>query len=148
MDERSVAWEEDLAALEGAAVLSSDGTKIGKLEQVWVDTVNHLPEWASVKTGALGMRSKLVPMRAAEHREGAVVVNYTKEEVEQAPEIDPTSAGPEEQLRLYRHYGQPLPAPPPPPVRNPFAGVVPFYAKTAWQQGGAMYEEPASEHQA
>ena len=143
MDERSVAWEDDLSSLEGSTVLASDGTKIGKLEQVWVDRVNRQPEWASVKAGLMGMRSHLVPMRAAEYRDDAVVVNYTKEEVEQAPEIDPESAGPEDELRLYRHYRQPLSAAPPPQVRNPFAGVVPFYAKTAWQEGGAKYGDPA-----
>ncbi|MBW3641699.1 MAG: PRC-barrel domain-containing protein [Actinobacteria bacterium] len=145
MDERGVAWEEDLSALEGATVLGSDGSKIGKLEQVWVDQVNRQPEWASVKTGVLGMRSRLVPMRAAEHRDDTVVVKYTKDEVEQAPEIDPETAGPDDELRLYRHYRQPLPAPPPPQVRNPFAGVVPFYARTAWQEGGAKYDQGASE---
>ena len=147
MDERGVAWEEDLSVLEGATVLASDGSRIGKLEQVWVDKVNRQPEWASVKAGVLGTKSRLVPMRAAEHRDDTVVVKYTKDEVEQAPAIDPETAGPEDELRLYRHYRQPLPAPPPPQVRNPFAGVVPFYAGTAWQKGGAMYEETAPEIQ-
>ncbi len=145
MDESGVASDEGLSALEGGTVLASDGTKIGKLEQIWVDTVNRQPEWASVKIGVLGTRHRLVPLRAAEYRDDAVVVNYTKDDVEQAPEIDPEQAGPEDELRLYRHYRQPLPTAPPPQVRNPFTGVVPLYAKTAWEKGGAKYDESASD---
>lgn len=139
----NVTSDQELAALEGGTVLASDGNKIGKVEQIWVDRVNRQPEWAGVKIGVLGTKHRLVSLRAAEYRDDAVVVNYTKDEVEQAPEIDPESAGAEEELRLYRHYGQPVPAPPPAEVRNPFAGVMGLYAKTAWEPGGAKYEEQA-----
>ena len=142
-DDLNVTTDEELSALEGGTVLASDGDKIGKVDQIWVDRVNRQPEWAEVKIGVLGTRHRLVPLRAAEFRDDAVVVNYTKDEVEQAPEIDAESAGPEEEILLYRHYRQPLPMPPPPEVRNPFSGAMSLYAKTAWQPGGAKYDEQA-----
>lgn len=112
---------EELVQLEGATVVGSDGDEIGELEQVWVDKTNGLPEWALVKTGGrVGGRSRYVPLRAAEFGEGQVKVNYTKDEVKAAPDFDPQQAGPDDEKALYRHYGQPLPAPPPPQVRNPF----------------------------
>ena len=105
--------------LQGADVVSSDGERIGAVRQIWVDKVNVLPEWAEVIVGRLGGRSRYVPLRAAELGEGRIVVNYAKEEVETAPDFDP-GGGRRAFEALYRHYRQPLPAPPPPEVRNPF----------------------------
>lgn len=124
---------DELFALKDATVVGIDGEKIGKVEQVWVDNVNGLPEWAEVKMGhLLGARSRYVPLRAAEIGEGEVKVAYTKDQVESAPGFQPGQAGPAEERGLYRHYGQPLPAPPPPEVRNPFDRL-----KSAWVPGVA-----------
>ncbi len=121
---------DELVDLEGAAVLASDGEEIGELEQVWVDTTHGLPEWGLVKTGKLFGGSRYVPLRAAEFGEGQLKVAYTKKEVQSAPDFDPEQAGTDEVHALYRHYGQPLPAPPPPQVRNPFDPL-----KAVWLPG-------------
>lgn len=110
---------DELVELRGAEVIASDGRRIGTLEQIWVDSVNGLPEWAEVRIGAL-RRTRHVPLRAADMGDGWVTVNYTAEEVETAPEFDPETAGDDAVKALYRHYRRPLPAPPPPQVRNPF----------------------------
>lgn len=110
---------DELVELRGAEVVASDGRRIGTVEQIWVDGVNGLPEWAEVRIGAL-RGTRHVPLRAADMGHGRVTVNYTAEEVETAPEFDPETAGDDVVKALYRHYRQPLPAPPPPQVRNPF----------------------------
>lgn len=111
---------EELVDLRGADVVGSDGERIGTVEQIWVDNVNRLPEWAEVTAGRRGRGSRYVPLRAADFEDGRITVNYTADEVEGSPEVDPRTAGRAEGEALYRHYRQPLPAPPPPQVRNPF----------------------------
>lgn len=108
---------DQLVDLQGADVRSSDGQTIGTVEQIWVDNVNALPEWAAVKVKG-GTRH--VPLRAADLSGDGVVVNYTRDEVLASPPFEPGSAGRDDIEGLYRHYRQPLPAPPPPKVRNPF----------------------------
>ncbi|MGH9154083.1 MAG: PRC-barrel domain-containing protein [Acidimicrobiales bacterium] len=114
-------WHVDeLVELRGAEVLGIDGGRIGTVEQIWVDNVNALPEWAEVRIGRGGRATRYVPLRAADLGDGRVTVNYTPEEVEQSPDLDPRTAGRDGVEALYRHFRQPLPAPPPPQVRNPF----------------------------
>lgn len=120
MAEIDLSQVDELADLRGATALGSDGEKIGKIHQVWVDNVNQQPEWASVKTGALKTKERYVPLRAAQFGDGEVTLNYTSRDVETAPDFDPETADQDDVVRLYRHYRQPLPAPPPPKVRNPF----------------------------
>lgn len=120
MGQMDMSQVEQLVDLQGARVVGSDGEWIGRVEQIWVDNVNHLPEWAEVSTGRLGGSSRYVPLRAADLGDGEIVVNYTKDEVDSAPAFEPTAGGRDAFEALYRHYGQPLPSPPPPQVRNPF----------------------------
>lgn len=110
---------DELVELRGAEVVGSDGERIGTVEQIWVDNVNALPEWAEVTIGR-GRATRYVPLRAADLGDGRITVNHTAEEVEQSPDLDPRTAGRDGVEALYRHYRQPLPAPPPPQVRNPF----------------------------
>lgn len=122
---------EELFDLRGQTVVDSDGEKIGKIEQVYVDPDNEEPEWMVVKTGLLGSKSRFVPFRATERRGDDVVVPYTKEQVKDAPEFEPETATHDDEVALYRHYGQPLKADRPPTVRNPFARSQPIWAPTA-----------------
>ena len=110
---------DELVDLRGGEVIANDGRRIGQVEQIWVDGVNGLPEWAEVRMGAR-RGTRHVPLRAADMGDGRVTVNYTAEQVETAPEFDPETADDGAVKALYGHYRQPLPAPPPPRVRNPF----------------------------
>ncbi len=114
---------DELVQLADATVVSTDGKKLGNVDQIWVDKVNGLPEWAQVKLGPVGMRPRMVPLRAADIRQNQIAIAYTKEAVESAPDFDPETSSSEEVSRLYRHYNQPLPAASPPEVRNPWAGT-------------------------
>lgn len=111
---------EELIDLRGAEVVDREGARIGTVAQIWVDNVNGLPEWAEVAMGRTGRNTRYVPLRAADLGDGRMVVNYTRDEVERSPDVDPRRSGRDEGEALYRHYRQPLPAPPPPHVRNPF----------------------------
>jgi uncharacterized protein (TIGR02271 family) len=90
----------------GRDVIDSDGERIGTLEEVYLDTGSGRPEWAAVKTGLFGMKQSFVPLRDANPVRGAVAVPYSKDQVKDAPSIDPDGdLSPEEENRLYTHYG-------------------------------------------
>jgi uncharacterized protein (TIGR02271 family) len=90
----------------GRNVVTSDGDKIGTLEEIYLDTESGQPEWATVRTGLFGAKHTFVPLAQVDHRRGEVVVPYGKDQVRDAPSVDPDGQlTPEEESRLYDHYG-------------------------------------------
>jgi uncharacterized protein (TIGR02271 family) len=90
----------------GRDVVSRDGEKIGSLEEVYLDAGSGQPEWATVNTGLFGMKQSFVPLAEASPKRGAVTVPYSKDEVKDAPSVDPDGElSTEEEQRLYAHYG-------------------------------------------
>ena len=72
----------------GMKAMDRDGNQIGTVEDIYLDRVTGEPDWATIKTGMLGIRSTFVPIgdASASHDDGEL----THEE--------------EEALR--RHYGR------------------------------------------
>jgi uncharacterized protein (TIGR02271 family) len=90
---------------KGRKVVSSDGEKIGTLEEIYLDTHTGQPEWATVTTGLLGTQQTFVPLAQANPQNDEVVVPYSKGQVKDAPSIDPDGElSSEEEARLYDHY--------------------------------------------
>jgi uncharacterized protein (TIGR02271 family) len=90
----------------GREVVARDGDKIGKLEEVYLDTDSGRPEWATVNTGLFGTKQSFIPLVDAEPEGGRVVVPYSKDQVKDAPSIDPDGElSSDEESQLYRHYG-------------------------------------------
>jgi len=90
----------------GRDVVDNDGAKIGSLEEVYLDTDSGRPEWATVKTGMLGTKQSFVPLRDANPARGKVTIPYGKDQVKDAPAVDPDGElSAEEEQRLYSHYG-------------------------------------------
>ncbi|KAA0975265.1 DUF2382 domain-containing protein [Paeniglutamicibacter gangotriensis] len=89
-----------------ATVLDSEGNKIGTVGELYLDDRSQDPSWASVKTGLFGMSQSFVPLDEATVEGDDIRVPYTKEQVKDAPRIDPDGhLEPEDEERLYRHYG-------------------------------------------
>lgn len=89
-----------------ATVLDSEGNKIGAVGELYLDDRSQDPSWASVKTGLFGMSQSFVPLDEATVEGDGIRVPYTKEQVKDAPRIDPDGhLEPEDEERLYRHYG-------------------------------------------
>jgi len=96
----------DVREFRGRAVVDRDGDKIGKLDEIYLDRETGEPEWALVNTGLFGMKSSFVPLRGAAPAGDDVRVEYSKEQVKDAPTIDPDGELSErEETDLYRHYG-------------------------------------------
>ena len=90
----------------GREVVSRDGDKIGTLDEIYLDTESGEPEWAAVTTGLFGTKQSFVPLAQADPQGGRVTVPYSKDQVKDAPSIDPDGElSQEDEARLYRHYG-------------------------------------------
>ena len=96
-----------LSHAHGQDVYSSDGEKIGSVEEIFYDEETKQPEWVSVGTGFLGRKTVLVPVQGATLEEDGVHVPVRKEQVEGAPEVDMSGdeITQESEQGLYSHYG-------------------------------------------
>ena len=96
----------DPNALTGAPVHGSDGTKLGKVEAVYLDNDTEAPEWVSVKSGLFGSHVSIVPLNQARWDGSALAVPFGKDAIQAAPHHDPDAAlSPQDEDDLYRHYG-------------------------------------------
>jgi uncharacterized protein (TIGR02271 family) len=87
-------------------VIGSDGDKIGSVEQIFLDDATGEPAWVTVKTGLFGLSQSFVPLDGASTTGGDLRVNYTKDQVKDAPRIDDSDGriSPDEEDELYRYY--------------------------------------------
>jgi len=90
----------------GRNVVGSDGEKIGKLDEIYLDEDTGKPEWATVNTGLFGSKSSFVPLAGAKPAGEDVQLNFTKEQVKDAPSVDADGELTQSQeADLYSHYG-------------------------------------------
>jgi uncharacterized protein (TIGR02271 family) len=102
----STLQKEQLLQQRGQDLYDSNGDKIGKIEEIYLDADSGQPEWALVNTGLFGTKSSFVPLRDASDDGGSVTVPYDKSQVKDAPKMDPDGElSREEEDQLYRHYG-------------------------------------------
>jgi len=99
--------EDEVRTLTGRDVYDRSDTKIGKAGQVYINAARNEPEWLCVNTGLFGMKESFVPVRDAQVKGDDVYVAYDKDQVKNAPNIDPGEEGlnEEQENRLYDYYG-------------------------------------------
>src|SRR5215216_975310 len=89
----------------GRELVDRHGSKIGTIMELYVDQTDQ-PEWAAVRTGLFGKQLSLVPIHDSEPWRGQVRVPFEKDQVRDAPRIDPEGElSPGEEAALYAHYG-------------------------------------------
>jgi uncharacterized protein (TIGR02271 family) len=90
----------------GRNVVDQEGTKVGRLEEVYLDQQTGRPEWLLVHTGLLGTKSSFAPLAGARVEGEDVRIGYSKQEVKDAPSVEADGElSQEEEARLYAHYG-------------------------------------------
>ncbi|MGV8847294.1 DUF2382 domain-containing protein [Tessaracoccus sp.] len=88
-----------------ASVHDSTGDKVGSLGQIYLDDQTGEPSWATVKTGLFGMSESFVSLEGASLRGDDLHVGYTKDQINDAPNIDEDNhLDPAEEDRLYEYY--------------------------------------------
>src|SRR5215204_3388651 len=106
-EQRSDKFAELEERYSGYEVYDSNGEKIGKVDDLFVDEDDR-PEYIGVKTGFLGTRSTLVPMEAVRVDQGRriVEVSQPKSRVKEGPAFDEDEEiTPEHEERVREHYG-------------------------------------------
>jgi uncharacterized protein (TIGR02271 family) len=98
---------EEFRTIAGRKLVGQDGEKIGKIDQLYADSEGGSPTFVTVETGMFGTKTTFVPVGDAElSGDDEVTVPYTKDQVKDAPSIDPDGElAAEEEDRLYEHYG-------------------------------------------
>ncbi len=91
----------------GQNVLGTNGDKLGKVGQVYLDDATGKPEWATVQTGLFGTKESFVPIADADLTDNGLTVPFAKDHVKNAPQVDAEQGhlSPDEEEALYRHYG-------------------------------------------
>ncbi|WP_117213276.1 DUF2382 domain-containing protein [Allorhizocola rhizosphaerae] len=96
--------------LSGAKVIDRTGDKVGSVGQIYVDDQTGQPAWVAVRTGMFGMTESLAPLdRDATLSEGTLRISASKQQVKDAPQIEPESGHLSEwsAAELYRYYNMP-----------------------------------------
>ena len=91
----------------GATVRSSDGDKLGKIAQFFLDDQTGQPEWATVSTGLCGSRECFLPLAQIQFDGTNARVPYDQETVRGAPKLDADCGhlSRQEETELYRYFG-------------------------------------------
>lgn len=97
----------DIDRIRSSEVYGSDGQKLGKAGQVWLDDSSGQPEWVTVSTGLFGSKESFVPLSAAEWTGSGLQVPFGKDQVKGAANIEPDAdhLSEEAEQELYRYYG-------------------------------------------
>src|SRR4051794_41961175 len=103
---RTMPTQDQVLTWRGETLRGNDGEKLGKIEEIYLDTETREPEWALVTTGLFGTKQSIVPLRDASGSSDGVAVAFDKATVKDAPTVDPGGQlSQEEEAALYRHYG-------------------------------------------
>src|SRR3954471_16246881 len=97
---------EDIKTWRGHEARSTDGDKLGKIEDIYLDQETGKPEWLAVKTGMFGGRGGFAPLAQASPHRGGGTVPYDKAKIKDAPHAEADGElSQQEEGQLYRHYG-------------------------------------------
>ena len=98
--------KERILQFRGQDLCDNDGSKLGSIEEIYLDTETGEPEWALVHTGLFGRKQTFVPIRDATEGDGALRVHRRGVLhlclVERDPDGRLTQS---EEADLYRHFG-------------------------------------------
>src|SRR4029078_4222043 len=72
------------------AAVDAEGNRIGKITKVYLDDQTRQPEWILLENGLFGTRQSFAPIRGSRlDGEQLVVLAVSKDQVKDAPNIDP-----------------------------------------------------------
>ncbi|TDQ45635.1 YsnF/AvaK domain-containing protein [Actinorugispora endophytica] len=92
--------------LVGHRLLDKDGHNVGKIGQVYRDDQTHQPTWVTVHTGMFGTQESFVPLAGAQISHEDLRVPFDKGMIKDSPRFEAgRHLSPDEESRLYRHYG-------------------------------------------
>ena len=95
----------DLQDIMGRTAVDSAGDKIGKIGQIYLDDASGSPQWVTISTGLFGTKESFAPISGYRLDGEDVVLNVTKAQVKDAPNVDADGhLDDAENDRLYAYY--------------------------------------------
>ena len=73
----------------GRTAVGADGSKLGKIEEIYLDAETRRPEWALIQTGMFGGKSSFMPLEGATGEGEQVQAPFSKDQVKDAPQLEP-----------------------------------------------------------
>jgi uncharacterized protein (TIGR02271 family) len=90
----------------GRTAVGADGSKLGKIEEIYLDAETRRPEWALIQTGMFGGKSSFMPLEGATGEGEQVQAPFSKDQVKDAPRLEPDGElSHQDEAALYSHYG-------------------------------------------
>ncbi|MGE0306782.1 MAG: PRC and DUF2382 domain-containing protein [Acidimicrobiia bacterium] len=97
---------QQLMTWRGHDLVDSQGSKIGTIEEIYLDEDTAQPEWLAVRTGLFGTKLSFVPLRGATAQGNTLMCPWTKDQVKDAPRAEADGQlSQHEEAALYQHYG-------------------------------------------
>ena len=98
--------QQEMASWVGRTLVDSDGDKIGKIVDIYLDEDTGKPEWVAVNTGMFGSKVSFVPIEGASASGDEIRVRHSKSAVKDSPNAEADGAlSQDDESRLYAHYG-------------------------------------------
>jgi len=95
----------DVRNIIGRTAVDSQGAKLGKIGQVYLDDQTGQPLWVTVATGLFGTKQSFAPIYGSQSSGDQVQLAVTKDLIKDAPNVeDDGQIDESEQDALYRHY--------------------------------------------
>ena len=98
----------NVAEWHGKMLIDSNGEKIGKLEDVYVDVENDEPQFGTVKEGLFDRHLTFVPLAGIRVSPDGLQVTVSKDQVKSAPDLDVhgEELSQADESALYHHFEQ------------------------------------------
>jgi uncharacterized protein (TIGR02271 family) len=99
--------EQQISQVIGHPAVATDGSKLGKVGEIYLDDETGRPEWATVNTGLFGTKETFIPLAQAVLSGDQLRFPYDKQKVKDAPRVNDENGhlSPDEETELYRYYG-------------------------------------------
>ncbi len=96
---------DDLQNMEGRTAVDTDGAKLGKIGQVYVDDQTSQPLWVTISTGMFGTKESFAPLYGSRTSGDDLQLAVSKDMVKGAPGVDADGhIGDSENEALYEYY--------------------------------------------
>ncbi|MDQ3307279.1 MAG: PRC and DUF2382 domain-containing protein [Actinomycetota bacterium] len=103
--------QDQINQVQGTTAYGTDGDKLGKVGEVYLDDQSGDPEWVTVITGLFGSSESFVPLVDASFDGDRLTLPYDKNKVKDAPNVSADgSLTPDEERELYAYYGTAYPS--------------------------------------
>lgn len=97
---------QDATRIEHATAYDTNGDKVGKVDQVYLDDRTGEPSFVTVTTGFFGTSQSFVPLQRAALDGDDLRLGYEKDMIKDAPRVEADQhITPAEEDEIYRYYG-------------------------------------------